>query len=42
VAGRPSPVKRRDARDLVEAHGGTVGDEITVGLGTSIQVSLPV
>ena len=29
-------------RDLVEAHGGTVAAESTVGVGTSIQVSLPV
>ena len=28
-------------RDLVEAHGGTVAAESTVGVGTSIQVSLP-
>ena len=29
-------------RDLVEAHGGTVAAESTVGLGTAIQVTLPV
>ncbi|MGD0448288.1 MAG: hypothetical protein ABSB36_06675 [Candidatus Dormibacteria bacterium] len=40
MAGRPSQVKRRDTRDLVEAHGGTVADETTVGVGTSSQVSL--
>jgi two-component system sensor histidine kinase ResE len=28
-------------RDLVEAHGGTVSAESTVGLGTSILVTLP-